>query len=240
MPGVLGLIPARGGSERVPGKNLAQLGGRPLIAHTIEAATKATAVDRVVVSTDSAEIAEVARCEGAEVPFMRPPSIAGSTSTEMEFLVHALDWFYEQEHWEPDLIAILYPTSPFRSATRIDEAVELIGKHPEADSLRSVRLCSEHPYKMWVEEDGLIRPFVRDPGMANAHTLAYKLLPTVYIQNASIYITRPSTIRDKHSPTGDVIVPFVMDEIESMDINTQLDLFVAEQLQSMLSRPRQG
>ena len=83
---------------------------------------------------------------------------------------------------------------------------------------------------MWVEQDGYLRPFVAEPGLVNAHTLAYKQLPTVYIQNASIYITRPRTIREKHSPTGDMIVPYVMDEIESVDINTPIDWAVAEAL----------
>jgi len=230
MSGVLALIPARGGSERVPNKNVRDLGGKPLIAYAVEAALAAPGVDRVVVSTDSEAIAEAARAAGAEVPFMRPSAICESTSTEMEFLLHALDWFQANEAWEPELLAILYPTSPFRSAESIQTAVELMLAHPEADSLRSVRLCSEHPYKMWVEQDGYLRPFVPDTGIENAHTMAYKLLPTVYIQNASIYITRPKTIREKNSPTGDVIVPFVMSEFESVDINTPLDFAVAEAL----------
>ena len=151
---VLALVPARGGSERVPGKNLRLLQGRPLIAHTVEAALAASSVDRVVVSTDSLDIAAAAREAGAEVPFLRPAGIARSTSTEMEFLLHALDWFGDHECWEPHLLAILYPTSPLRTAVSIDAAVSAMNDHPEADSLRSVRLCSEHPYKMWVEQDG--------------------------------------------------------------------------------------
>lgn len=230
MSDVLALIPARGGSERVPGKNVRLLGGKPLIAHTVEAALAASAIDRVIVSTDSPEIADAARAAGAEVPFMRPEAIAGSTSTEMEFLLHALDWLRDHEGWEPELLAILYPTSPLRGSASIDAAVRLLQEHPEADSLRSVRLCSEHPYKMWTEEGGYLKPFVSRPGMPNAHTLAYKMLPTVYIQNASIYITRPRTIREKGSPTGDVIVPFVMNEVESVDVNTPLDFALAEML----------
>ncbi len=236
MSDVLALVPARGGAERVPGKNVRLLKGRPLIAHTVEAALAASNVDRVVVSTDSPDIAAAAREAGAEVPFMRPAGIAASTSTEMEFLLHALDWFRDHEDWEPDLLAILYPTSPLRTAASIDAAVGVLHDHPEADSLRSVRLCSEHPYKMWVDVGGYLKPFVKVDDMANAHTLAYQMLPTVYVQNASIYITRPRTIREKQSPTGDIIVPFVMDEIESVDINTPLDFALAELF--MASGPR--
>jgi CMP-N-acetylneuraminic acid synthetase len=220
---ILAFIPARAGSKRVPQKNLLEIGGKPLIAHTIEAALGARLVNRVVVSTDSDEIAATARKHGAETPFMRPKEISGADSTEMEFFLHALDWFSRNESYEPDLIALLYPTSPFRKAGTIDRAVEEMLKHPEADSLRSVRLCSEHPYKMWVMEKGYLVPFVKGEDK-NVHTFSYQKLPTVYIQNASIYITKPATIREKGSPTGDVIVPFVMDEMESVDINSPLDL----------------
>src|SRR3972149_11481592 len=224
---ILAFIPARAGSKRIPNKNIKHLNKKPLIVYTIEAAKKSKYINRIVVSTDSEEIANVAKKYGAEVPFLRPESISQSDSTEMQFFEHALDWFTENEDYEPDLIVLLYPTTPFRKTESIDEAIEEILKHPEADSLRSVKLCSEHPYKMWVIEDGYLKPFVKgkDP---NVHTLSYHLLPAVYIQNASIYITRPTTIRNKKSPTGDIIIPFAMDEMESIDINNPIDFKFAE------------
>jgi len=224
---ILAFIPARAGSKRVENKNLRPLSGKPLIAYTIEAAKRSHSIHRIVVSTDSEEIATVARQYNAEAPFLRPREISQNDSTEMQFFGHALDWFLKNENYEPDLIVLLYPTSPFRKAESIDRAIEEMLKHPEADSLRSVRLCSEHPYKMWVTEEGYLAPFVKgkDP---NIHTFSYQLLPTVYIQNASIYITKPSTIRNKKSPTGDLIIPFIMDEMESVDINTPLDFKIAE------------
>lgn len=226
---ILAFIPARGGSKRVLNKNIRKLGSKPLIAYTIEAAKKSKYISRIVVSTDSAEIATISRGCGAEIPFMRPSELAQSNSTEMEFFNHALDWLKINEHYEPDLIVLLYPTSPFRKPESIDKAIEEILKHPEADSLRSVRLCSEHPYKMWINEDGYLKPFVdgKDP---NIHTLSYQLLPTVYIQNASIYITKPLTIKEKKSPTGNLIIPFVMDEEESLDINNPIDFKFAEMI----------
>lgn len=226
---ILGLIPARSGSKRIPRKNIMPLNGKPLIAYTIETAKKSKYINKVLVSTDSKEIASVARRYGAEVPFLRPKSISQDDSTEMQFLEHALEWFLEYENYEPDLIVLLYPTSPFRKPESIDRAIEETRKHPEADSLRSVRLCSEHPYKMWTIEDGYLKPFVKAKD-SNIHTLSYHLLPQVYIQNASIYITKPSTLRDKKSPVGDKIVPFVMDQLESIDVNNALDFKLAERL----------
>jgi CMP-N-acetylneuraminic acid synthetase len=225
----LALIPARCGSGRIPGKNIKVLNGKPLISYTIEAAQRARFIDRIIITTDSEEIASVAKTCGAEVPFLRPRSISQSDSTEMQFLEHALDWLLEHESYEPDLIVLLYPTSPLRRPESIDAAIQDMIKHPEADSLRSVKLCSDHPYKMWVMAGEYLQPFVKTANQ-NSHTLSYQLLPTVYIQNASIYITKPRTIREKGSPTGDIIVPFIMDELESLDINTPLDFRFVEML----------
>lgn len=226
---ILAFIPARGGSKRIPDKNIKLLNNKPLISYTIETAKKSKYINRIVVSTDSEKIANIARKYGADVPFLRPKEISQADSTEMQFFEHALNWFSKYENYEPDLIVLLYPTSPFRKPESIDKAIEEMMKHPEADSLRSVKLCSEHPYKMWVIEDGYLKPFIKgkDP---NIHTLSYHLLPTVYIQNASIYITKIATIRNKKSPTGDIIVPFIMDEIESIDINNPIDFKFAELL----------
>lgn len=226
---ILAFIPARSGSKRIPKKNIKLLKGKPLIVYTIEAAKKSKYINRIVVSTDSGEIADIAKQFDAEVPFLRPDSISKAESTEMEFFIHALDWFVKNENYIPDLIVLLYPTSPFRKAESIDKAIEEMLKNPEADSLRSIRLCSEHPYKMWTIDDGYLRPFIKRSDF-NIHTLSYQLLPTIYIQNASIYITKPSTIKNKKSPTGDIIIPFIMDEIESIDINFPLDFAFAEMI----------
>ena len=224
---ILAFIPARGGSKRIPNKNIKLLNGKPLIVYTIEAAKGSNHINRIVVSTDSEEIATIAKQYGAEVPFLRPKEISQSDSTEMQFFEHALNLFEKHEQYEPDLIVLLYPTSPFRKPASIDRAIEEMLKHPEVDSLRSLRLCSEHPYKMWVIENGYLKPFVKGEN-PNIHTLSYHLLPTVYVQNASIYITKLSTIKNKKSPTGDVVIPFIMDETESIDSNTSLDFQFAE------------
>lgn len=229
---ILAFIPARAGSKRIPNKNIKLLNGKPLIAYTIEAARRSGHINRVVVSTNSEEIAAIAKQYGAEVPFLRPDKISTSDSTEMEFFDHALGWFSDNENYEPDLIVLLYPTSPFRKTESIDRAIEEIMRHPEADSLRSVRKCSEHPYKMWTIEGAYLKPFVKNTGQQDMHTLSYHLLPEVYIQNASIYITRPATIKNKRSATGDVIVPFIMGDMESIDINNPIDFNFAATVMS--------
>lgn len=226
---IMALIPARSGSVRVENKNIRNLAGKPLISYTIRAAKASRKVNRIVVSTDSESIAGIAREHGAEIPFLRPREISKTDSTEMEFFLHALGWFKKNENYSPDFIVLLYPTSPFRKAKSIDLAVEMILARPDADSLRSVRLCSEHPYKMWRIEGDKLVPFVGGID-CNMHTWSYQKLPIVYTQNASIYITRPRTIFDKGSPTGDIILPFVMNERESVDINSLIDFEFAEWL----------
>lgn len=224
---ILALIPARGGSQRVKNKNSRLLGGKPLIAYTIEAARKSRLVSRVIVSTDSHEIAAIARDVGAEVPFLRPAEIAGSHSTELEFHEHALDWLKSNEGFEPELVVNLYPTTPFRGAELIDSAIERILANPDADSLRSTKKCSEHPYKMWVKDGEFLKPFVEKTS-GESHTAAYHLLPPVQIQNASIYITRPTTLAKFRNTVGERVLSFEMTEDESVDINTPLDFVMAE------------
>ena len=145
----LTLILARGGSQRIPEKNIAKLGGIPLIAHTIRAAKKSKYVSRIVVSTDCPKIAKVANKHGAETPFFRPAEISQWSSTEHEAIKHALDWLKDNERYKPDMIVKLFPTSPFRKAKSIDRCMELMANNWECDSVRSVRKVKEHPYKMW-------------------------------------------------------------------------------------------
>lgn len=232
---ILALIPARGGSERVINKNIKSLCGKPLIAYTIQAALNSEFVNRVVVSTDNEKIASVAAACGAEVPFLRPDDISDGNSTELQFLQHALEWLKKNEQYRPDLIVLLYPTSPFRTAESIDKAINTISRYPDADSLRSIKRCSEHPYKMWMRKYDYIRPFVPSHN-SETHTLPYQQLPEVYIQNASIYIIRPETIIEKKSPVGDHVIPFVMNEYESIDINNPIDFEFAQYLMSGSSK----
>jgi CMP-N-acetylneuraminic acid synthetase len=227
----LAFIPARGGSVRVPNKNIKLLGGKPLISYTIECAKRSKYINRIIVSTDDKDIARIAKRYGAEVPFVRPRRISGPGSKELEVFDHALHWLKRNEGYVPDIIVKLFATSPFRSAESVDRAIEMLLSDSRADSVRSVRLCSEHPYKMWTVKDGRLHHFIPvSQKPPQGHTLSYHLLPKVYIQNASIDVIRPSNILKKRSITGDRILPYIMDEVESMDINMPCDLICAEAL----------
>jgi N-acylneuraminate cytidylyltransferase len=228
---ILCLILARGKSKRVPNKNIKPLAGKPLIAYTIECAKRSRYINKIVVSTDSDEIARVCEGYGAAVPFRRPADIAGDDSTELDAFLHALNWLKENEKYMPDLIVKLFPTSPFRKSESVDKAIELLINNPQADSVRSVRLCSEHPHKMWSIKDGRLYSLIPlQEKLAQAHTLSYHLLPEVYVQNAAIDVTKPATIYEKDSITGTNILPLIMDERESIDLNTQMDFEIAEHL----------
>lgn len=226
---VLAFIPARGGSKRVPGKNIKLLAGKSLIAHTVDCARGSKYINRIIVSTDDPAIAAAARECGAETPFVRPSEISQDGSVEIDAFKHALAWLKDHEGYEPDMIVKLFVTSPFRKAATIDKAIELLKDHPDADAVRSVTLCSEHPYKMWTMDKEWLNPFVPFDGRPKeSHTFSYQLLPKVYVQNASIDVVRPSTIWNKGSITGDKILALPMDELESMDVNTQNDFDFAE------------
>jgi len=228
---MLCLILARGGSKRVPHKNIKSLAGKPLISYTIECAKHSNFINRIIVSTDDKEIAKVANKYGAETPFLRPDNISKDTSTELEAFKHALSWLKENENYEPDMIVKLFPTSPFRKTESVDRAIELLLNNSQADSVRSVTLCSEHPYKMWTIEQNYLKSLIPPQQKPKeAHTLSYQLLPTIYIQNASIDVTRPKNIWEQESITGKNIIPFIMDEYESLDVNTSLDFQLAELL----------
>lgn len=228
---ILCLILARGGSQRIPYKNIKLLGGKPLIAYTIECAKKSKYINRIIVSTDSDSISLVAQDYGAEAPFRRPANISKSDSSEFDAFMHALEWLKKNDDYIPDIIVKLFPTSPFRKTSTVDKAIKLLLENPKADSLRSVRLCSEHPYKMWRVDGKSNRlksfiPLKSKP--AQAYTFAYHLLPQVYIQNASIDVLKTSVVYKKRSIIGTEIIPLVMDEFESFDLNTPLDFKVAE------------
>ena len=226
---VLCLILARGRSKRIPKKNIKVLGDKPLIAYTIECAKNSKYINRIVVSTDDSEIADISRQYGAEIPFHRPKEISQEDSTELDAFKHALGWLKENEGYEPDLIVKLFATSPFRKVESVNNAIELLLNEPTADSVRSVSRCTDHPYKMWrIEKNRLTHLIPPDQKPDQAHTLSYQVLPRVYVNNASIDVTKPSNIWEKASITGTEIIPYVMDdEIESYDINNPLDFELA-------------
>ena len=230
MPSAVALVPARAGSERVPGKNVRELAGHPLLAYSIAAARESDVFDAVVVSTDSEEIAGVARRYGAEVPALRPAEIATATSPDIEWIRHMLD-LLAQEGRSFEIFSLLRPTSPFRGADTIRRAWErFVALDPPADSIRAVELCRQHPGKMWVLEGELMRPLLpQAPGQVPTHSRQYKSLPDVYVQNSSLEIAWTRITADNEI-AGERVVPFLTDEVEGFTIDYPSDWERAERL----------
>ena len=234
-PEILALIPARGGSKGIPHKNLVPLLGKPLIAYTIEQALASRFITRTIVSTDDEEIAAVARQFKAEVPFMRPAEFAQDRSLDFEVFWHALNWLKEYEGYNCDLVVHMRPTGPVRRVTLIEDAIELMLAHPEADALRSVSTPSQTPYKMWSIEDGYLQPLLKVEGVEEPYCLPRQALPPVYWQNGYIDIIRPKTILEKRLMAGKAILPFVTKEpILEIDYSDSLPL-VEEALRKLLA-----
>lgn len=211
-PEILALVPARGGSKSIPRKNLVPVGGKPLIAYSIEQARASRFVSRTVVSTDDPEIAAVARTYGAEVPFLRPVEYAEDMSPDIDVFRHALNWLADHEGYHPDLVVHLRPTGPVRRVEMIDQAIALMLEHPDADALRSVSIPVQTPYKMWRIEGGHLRPLLTLNGVAEPYSMPRQKLPEVWWQNGYVDIVRPHTILELGVMCGDKILPFVMDE----------------------------
>lgn len=224
---VLALIPARGGSKGLPRKNVLPLAGRPLIAHSIQHALDAQTITRTVVSTDDVEIAAAARSAGAEVPFIRPPELAGDLSTDLEVFRHALETL-AGEGYEPELVVHLRPTNPLRRAGRIDEAVALLAADPEADSLRSVSKPTQTPYKMWRLQGSYLVPLLPLPGV-EAVNMPRQALPEVWSHDGYVDVVRPRTVLELGSMTGARVLPFYVDE-PVVDVDSADDLRRAEEL----------
>ena len=227
---VLALIPARGGSKSMPRKNLREVGGKPMVAHSIEHALQARLVSPVILTTDDAEIADAGSRAGAEVPFLRPGGISGDFSTDYEFVRHALEWLRDNEGYAPELVAQLRPTTPVRDVGLIDRAIEALASRPDADSLRAVVTVCFSPFKMWrLEESGFISPLLRLPGVEEPYNQPRQLLPDCYQQDGFLDITRPRTIFEQQSITGAKILPFFLDQ-ESIDIDYEAELAQADRI----------
>lgn len=224
----IAVIPARGGSKGIHHKNVMPLNGKPLLVHSIEHALTSQLIGRVIVSTDSPMIRDVALGAGAEVPFLRPPELSGDLVLDLPVFEHALRFLRETEGVVPNWVVHLRPTAPYRKPEWIDEAIRLLQSHPEADSVRSVSEPEKHPYRMFtIDSDGYL-----DPIMKHQHPVPYLLrrqdLPKVFFYNCVIDVTTPRTIFEKHSMTGEKILPYIMNPDDVIDIDTHRDLKLAE------------
>ena len=222
---ILGLIPARGGSKGLPRKNIKPLLGKPLIAWTIEQALASKYLDRVVVSTDDKEIAEISKKYGAEVPFMRPKELAKDNAKGIDVVLHAIDWLKENDNRKQyDLIILLQPTSPLRTTEDIDKAIELLFLK-EAKAIVSVCEVDHHP--LWANtlpEDGSMKDFIRREVMNKNR----QELPIFYRLNGAIYLAYCDYIKKQKSFFGEKTFAYIMPRERSVDIDDEIDLKLAE------------
>lgn len=220
---LLAIIPARAGSKGVPGKNIKELNGLPLIAYTILSAIKAERIGKLVVSTDSSRISEIAGQFGAEVPFLRPAQLASDTASGIDVVLHAIEFFESKDVFYDDVM-LLQPTSPFRSTADINQAIELYYSR-ECDSVISICESKVHPNLMRIIDPG---GFLQDFTQIEDRHLRRQDMSGAYQLNGAIYITSVANMKRKKSFYGDKVVPYIMDIERSIDIDTELDFKIAE------------
>ena len=230
QPTIVALIPARAGSKRVPDKNIRPLAGHPVMAYTIAAALESRVFTDVIVSTDSEKYAEIARYYSAEVPFLRPPELAGDVSPDIEWLEYTLKRLQEEGRGY-DCFSILRPTSPFRQPETIQRAWQAFLAEEGVDSLRAVEKCQQHPGKMWVIRGKRMTPLLPlSPPEQPWHSSQYPTLPEVYIQNASLEIAWTRVVLQERTIAGNVLMPFLTEGYEGFDVNNPYDWNLAEHL----------
>ena len=231
---VLAVVQARSGSKGVPGKNIRPLFGKPLMAWILTAARQAKWIDRLILSTDSQEYAEIGRAWGAETPFLRPKELSTDTSTDLEVMTHALEWLRQQEGYVPDIAVRLQPTNPTFPSQLIDQGIEMVLTEKKADSLRPVTLSPKHPFKMWQwsTEEGWITPFVpvEKTGFSEPYNMSRHLLPPVWVQVGAMEVVRSAVILQQRSMAGKKILGLrVENPLWTVNIDTELDFLLAEQ-----------
>lgn len=223
---VLALVPARSGSKGLPRKNVLPLLGRPLIAWSIDQAKRCRYVDRVVVSTDDAEIAAASRANGADVPFLRPTELATDTASSIDVIAHALDTL-DASGDRYDYLALLEPTSPLRDTTDIDAALERLASTPGAESIVGVtRVESAHPDFLVRIESGFLRPFVASEIQAKRR----QDLDELYYFEGSLYIATVASIRARRSFYHAATLPYVVPKFKAYEIDDPSDFIVVEAL----------
>jgi CMP-N,N'-diacetyllegionaminic acid synthase len=225
----IALIPARSGSKRVKNKNIKKLDNIPLINYTIQSAFSSSFFDRIIVVTDSIEYEKIAIDAGAESLGLRPKDISGSNSPDIEWV----KWIFKKlddQNYDFDTFSILRPTSPFRTKNTFNRAFELFFKN-KVHSLRAVEKVSQHPGKMWVIEGDKMSPLLQhEINGIPWHSNQKASLPEFYVQNASFEIAWKSTVLKYNSISGTIISPFITEDFEGFDINTNADFDLAKKI----------
>ncbi|MBA4400087.1 MAG: cytidylyltransferase, partial [Anaerolinea sp.] len=238
-PKVLAVIPARGGSKGVPRKNIRMVGGKPLIAYTIDAALAVkNRLHRLIVSTDDAEIAAMAQDYGAEVPFMRPVDLGGDKVPMVPVLKHAIQTIEELDGIKLEWVLLLQPTCPFRAPEDILAALELAAAGGCDSVISVVRVLAHHPILMKKIENDRLLPFMIEE-IEGTRRQDYN--PPAYMRNGSIYLTRRDNLMNNNSIWGKVIRPYIMPEERSVNVDSEMDMKLVEfMLQDRQQRAGQG
>lgn len=227
---IITLIPARGGSKSIPKKNIVNLGGYPLVAYSIAAAKLSKLISRVIVSTDSEEIAEISKSYGAEVPFLRPKKYATDNARDIGLIKHAIRWLKKNENYCPDYLVFLRPTTPLRNVKIVDKAISEIIKDKRATALRSGHLFESSAYKLFRKKGSYTEFFGKKdfrPGV-EYQDLPRQRLPATYKTNGYVDILLPKTIEKTGKLHGKKIRAFITDEVA--DIDSLRDVNFAKQI----------
>jgi CMP-N,N'-diacetyllegionaminic acid synthase len=215
---IVGIIPARGGSKGIPKKNIKEVGGFPMIAYSVVAGQLVENIERCIVSTDSQEIADIAKSYGADVPFLRPSEFATDSSTDIEFIKHAIDWFDKNEGYIPEYWVLLRPTTPLREPDVIKNAIEKIIEHPEATSLISIHEFAETPGKMFGIQDGFLHGLCPMDPRPEYFALPRQEFAPSYFGNGYVDIIKSSTVINNNSCFGSRMLGFEAPDTGEIDI----------------------
>ncbi|QQG45460.1 MAG: acylneuraminate cytidylyltransferase family protein [Candidatus Sungiibacteriota bacterium] len=228
---VLGVVGARSGSRSIPHKNIKPLLGKPLLAWIIEAANASGYVTRLIISTDSPEYGEIAKSYGAEMPFLRPKELAEDHVPDFDFLYHAATWLRDNEGWQADIILRLPPTTPLCRPEHIDECVKLLIADPLADSSRTITSASKHPYKLWRAKGEYLEPFLSEEftGFKDAHNMPRQAFPKAY-QHVDVIALRWKTLVEEKSMAGKKVRYHLIPKTDAIDIDSDIDFLIAEEL----------
>jgi N-acylneuraminate cytidylyltransferase len=223
---IVTIIPARGGSKGIKKKNISLLNGKPLLSYAIEYSLKCPLVKRTIVSTDDLEIADIAKKYGADVPFIRPAEYAQDGTPDYPVFKHAADWLEKYEHKMFDIFVLLRPTSPLRPEGLIEKGHRLLKKYPDANSVRTVALCRQHPYRMFKIKGDFIVPVLND-SIFEPYNIPRQKLPDVYFQTGDLEMTRRKTLLEENSISGKNVLPLIISAADMIDIDEQKDLLSA-------------
>lgn len=225
---VIALIQARGGSKGVPGKNIRPLAGFPLLAWSVAACKLARTIERTILSTDDAAIAEVGREYGAETPFMRPSELATDTATDFPVIKHAIEWLRDNEGFIPTYIVQIRPTSPLRDPAVMDEAVARLKASPEATGLRSVFEMPESAWKTYETTNGYLTPLGAKDGDTEALNKPRQAFPSTYFAQGYVDVVRSRVVLEQGRTYGNRILGFITPECGEVDCEEdfrKLDFF---------------